>query len=182
MTEQFLTNPTSNLATVFADDWFDEEKKIGIIGDAAHGIVPFYGQGMNAGFEDCSILFEQLQSGVGFENHFIDYANNRKKDTDAIAQLAIDNFVEMRDLVARPSFRLQKKIEARFQKEFPDTWMPLYTMVSFSNKPYAEVYNRGQVQQQIMNEILDLEDIEKKWSEPQLSSDIIAILTKYNVC
>lgn len=181
MVSQFYENPTSHLSTVWADDWYDEEKNIGLIGDSAHGIVPFYGQGMNAGFEDCTILYEALKSGVSFKDHFIKYAQTRKKDTDAIAQLAMDNFIEMRDLVAQPRFMLQKKIEATFQEKYSHTWMPLYSMVSFSNLPYSEVYERGKVQQKIMDEVLDLPEIEKKWLEPQLHSEIKHILAKYHV-
>lgn len=177
---QFFENPTSNLSTVWADDWYDEDKKIGLIGDSAHGIVPFYGQGMNAGFEDCSILYDLLKEQP-FDQHFEIYAASRKKDTDAIAQLAMDNFIEMRDLVAQPRFKLQKRIEAKFQQDYPNTWMPLYSMVSFSNKPYSEVYERGQVQQKIMDEILDLPEIEKKWLEPVLNTAIQEILAKYHV-
>ena len=181
MTEQYFENPTSNLGTVWADDWYDEEKKIGLIGDSAHGIVPFYGQGMNAGFEDCSILYETLKNGKRFDNHFVEYANSRKKDTDAIASLAMSNFIEMRDLVAQPRFRLQKQIEARFQDQFRDHWMPLYTMVSFSNIPYREVFERGKLQQKVMDEILDLPEVEKKWLEPNLNFEIQEILTKYKI-
>lgn len=181
MVDQFFINPTSHLSTVWVDDWYDEEKKIGLIGDSAHGIVPFYGQGMNAGFEDCSILFEALSSGVEFEDHFVEYSENRKKDTDAIAKLALSNFIEMRDLVSQPRFRLQKKIEAKIQGEFKEAWMPLYSMVSFSNIPYNEVYERGVFQQKIMDEILELPQIEKKWQEPELNKDILRVLAKYNV-
>lgn len=180
LVEQFTQNPTSNLATMWVDDWYDEEKKIGLIGDAAHGIIPFYGQGMNSGFEDCSILFELLQK-EDFDHHFIPYAASRKKDTDGIAHLSRDNFIEMRDLVAQPKFQLQKKIERKIQAAYPGTWMPLYTMVSFSNIPYSEVYERGQKQQGIMNEVLEINNIEEKSIDDELHNDILAILASHNI-
>jgi kynurenine 3-monooxygenase len=181
LTEQFFENPTSNLATVWADDWFDEEKKIGLIGDAAHGIVPFYGQGMNTGFEDCRILFELMQK-ESFDDHFKLFADDRKKDTDAIAYLSMGNFIEMRDLVAQPTFILQKKIEAVIQKLYPENWMPLYSMVSFSNIPYRTVYEKSIQQQQIMDEIMKIESIESKFKQEELDNlEILSILKKAQV-
>ena len=180
LVDQFIDNPTSNLATMWVDDWYDEEKKIGLIGDAAHGIIPFYGQGMNAGFEDCSILFELLQK-EDFGQHFTSFAASRKVDTDGIANLSRDNFIEMRDLVAQPKFQLQKKIERKIQSAYPDTWMPLYTMVSFSHIPYGQVYERGQKQQLIMNEVLKIKEIEEKSTQDELHSDILSILAFHNI-
>jgi kynurenine 3-monooxygenase len=157
--EEFNENPTSNLGTVWAEDWYDEEKKIGIIGDAAHGIVPFFGQGMNSGFEDCRLIFEALQT-EDFENHFVKFAANRKKDTDAIARLSLDNFIEMRDLVANPDFLFKKKIDAKLQKLLPKEWIPQYSMVSFSNIPYSEVYQKGREQWDVLEKLAKLPDIQ----------------------
>lgn len=178
LVDQFFSNPTSNLGTVWADDWYDEEKKIGLIGDAAHGIVPFYGQGMNAGFEDCSVLYDLLQR-ESFEGHFEKFATNRKKDTDAIAYLSMGNFIEMRDLVAQPEFQLQKKIEAKIQARFPDLWMPLYSMVSFSTIPYHKVYERAVVQQKIMDQILSLPKISESFTD--LNAEILEVLAKNKI-
>jgi kynurenine 3-monooxygenase len=161
--EDFNTNPTSSLVTIKCFPWTKNNTLL--IGDAAHAIVPFYGQGMNAGFEDCRILNQLLIDHDGdWKATISTFEKIRKPDTDAIAQLAFDNFIEMRDLVAEPAFLLRKKIEARLHSLFPDRWIPLYSMVTFSPMiPYSEAYRIGQQQQQIMNEIMKDPEIEKNW-------------------
>ena len=128
----FKTNATASLVTVKCFPWvFDN--KIGLIGDAAHAIVPFYGQGMNCGFEDCVVLNELIEKhNDDWDIIFPEYEQLRKPDGDAIADLAIANFVEMRDKTADPKFILQKKIEAKFSQHYPDKWIPLYSMVTYS--------------------------------------------------
>jgi len=159
----FKQNPTSSLVTVKCFPWV--KNKTLLIGDAAHAIVPFYGQGMNAGFEDCRVLNQLL----GIHNDNWDEALSifqklRKPDTDAIAQLALDNFIEMRDLVADKEFLLRKKIEAKLHELFPTKWIPLYSMVTFyENIRYSEAYATGQKQKKIMNEIMRVADLENTW-------------------
>src|SRR5690606_17516724 len=119
--QQFLDHPVSNMVTVKCGPWNVGDHTLLIV-DAAHAIVPFYAQGMNAGFEDCSILSEMMDSGNFEQNLFSAFAKNRKADADAIADLAMQNFVEMRDKTADPEFLLQKKIEAKFYKSHPDKW------------------------------------------------------------
>lgn len=154
LSKQYFANPTSHLANVFTDRW--AFGKWLLIGDAAHGIVPFYGQGMNAGFEDCRLLDDLLSiHGDDFESAFQSLSSKRKKDTDAIARLAMDNFIEMRDLVADDRFLLQKKIEGALTKALPDQWKTLYSEVTFSDTPYSEALARGQRNQRIMDEILN---------------------------
>jgi kynurenine 3-monooxygenase len=118
--------------------------KVLLLGDAAHAIVPFYGQGMNAGFEDCSLLHEWadlLNNDIyAVSQAFI---NSRKTDADAISDLALHNFIEMRDLVANPDFLLKKKIEAIVDEYLGDSWTPLYSMVSFSHTPYSQALKKG---------------------------------------
>ena len=129
--DDFKNNPTCSLVTIRCFPWV--RNKTFVIGDAAHALVPFYGQGMNAGFEDCRVLNDLL-------NKFNDdwsavlpaFQQLRKPDADAIAQLAIDNFIEMRDLVADEDFLLRKKIEAKLHELYPDKWIPQYSMVTFS--------------------------------------------------
>ncbi len=153
-------NPTSSLVTVRCYPWvFD--KRVCLIGDAAHAIVPFYGQGMNCGFEDCSILIEFLdKSGGDWDQALQDFQEERKKDADAISQLALNNFIEMRDKVADPNFLLQKKVEARIQEIYPDQWVPLYSRVTFSDKPYSEALKIGNDQQELVDKIMSVRDIE----------------------
>jgi kynurenine 3-monooxygenase len=161
--DDFRTNPTSSLVTIRCFPWTKNNTLL--IGDAAHAIVPFYGQGMNAGFEDCRILNQLLIDHDGdWKSTISSFEKMRKPDTDAIAQLAFDNFIEMRDLVAESAFLLRKKIEARIHSLYPDRWIPLYSMVTFSPMiPYSEAYRIGRQQHQIMEEIMKDPDIEKNW-------------------
>lgn len=163
LTADYFRNPTSSLVTIRCFPWVRNHTFL--IGDAAHGIVPFYGQGMNAGFEDCRILNELLDR---HNDHWPvvlnEFQNLRKKDTDAIAQLAFDNFIEMRDLVADPEFLLRKKIEARLHELFPERWIPLYSMVTFNDHiPYSNAYYIGKKQEAIMAEVMSLPDISTRW-------------------
>lgn len=170
----FKTNATASLVTVKCSPWvFDN--KIGLIGDAAHAIVPFYGQGMNCGFEDCVVLNELIEKhNDDWDIIFPEYEQLRKPDGDAIADLAIANFVEMRDKTADPKFILQKKIEAKFSQQYPDKWIPLYSMVTYSpHIRYSTALKEGQKQQKIMDEIMALNNIESIWESDEIESEIL---------
>jgi kynurenine 3-monooxygenase len=173
LTHDFFHNPTSSLVTVRCFPWVFEDKSM-LIGDAAHAIVPFFGQGMNCGFEDCSVL-NQLLDEYGDDWKKINrmFQEKRKPNSDAIAELALANFVEMRDLVADPQFLLRKKIEKNFYEKHPDKWMPLYSMVTFSELPYSIALAEGKKQDVIMNKILQIEGIEKKWSSKEIEDAIL---------
>ena len=159
----FETNPTSSLVTMKCYPW--ARNNILLLGDAAHAIVPFYGQGMNAGFEDCRILNELLdQYNDDWSRAVASFQELRKADTDAIAQLALDNFIEMRDLVADADFLLRKKIEAKLHALYPDKWIPLYSMVTFhENIRYSEAYRIGKKQKVIMDKVMGQPNIETTW-------------------
>jgi kynurenine 3-monooxygenase len=172
--DDFFSNPTSSLVTVKCFPWtFDN--KIGLIGDAAHAIVPFYGQGMNCGFEDCVVLNELIEKhNHNWDSIFPEYQNLRKPDGDAIADLAIANFIEMRDKTADPKFLLQKKIEAKFSQNHPDKWIPLYSMVTYSpNIRYSTALKEGIKQQAIMDEIMAMNDIESLWDSNEVEKEIL---------
>ena len=174
LVNDFMNNPTSSLVTVKCFPWtFDN--KIGLIGDAAHAIVPFFGQGMNCGFEDCVVLNELIEKHKEDWNKiFPEYQTLRKPDADAIADLAIMNFTEMRDKTADPQFLLQKKIEARFSEKYPDKWIPLYSMVTYSTKiRYSEALREGQKQENIMKKIMSLPDINKKWDTEEVEKEML---------
>lgn len=165
--EDFEQNPTSGLVTVRCSPWV--KGRTALIGDAAHAIVPFYGQGMNAGFEDCLVFDQLLEKEGGISSQMLStYESLRKPDADAIADLALYNFIEMRDKVADPQFILQKKIEKRLHEAFPDQWMPLYSMVTFSDLRYSEALAQGMKQQRIMDKVLSRKGIEKDWKEIDL--------------
>lgn len=172
LNEDFRDNPTGSLVTVYCYPW--HRNRTLLIGDAAHAIVPFYGQGMNAGFEDVRILNELLNK---YDDNWAfvlpEFEKLRKPDADAIARLALDNFVEMRDLVADEDFQLRKKIEARLHELFPDRWIPLYTMVTFRDDlRYSYALEAGEKQQAILDEVMRIPGIEKKWNELNYESVI----------
>lgn len=172
--EDFFRNPTSSLVTVKCFPWvFDD--KIALIGDAAHAVVPFYGQGMNCGFEDCVVLNQLIDKHKeNWPAILAEYEQLRKPDADAIADLAIANFVEMRDKTADPKFLLQKKIEARFNEKYPDKWIPLYSMVTYSpHIRYSTALKEGQKQEVIMQKIMAMPEIEKKWDSEEVEKAIL---------
>ena len=172
--QEFFANPTSSLVTVKCYPWIREDK-FALIGDAAHAIVPFFGQGMNCGFEDCRILDELIGQYEGdWATILEEYQSLRKPDADAIADLAINNFIEMRERTADPKFLLQKKIEARMHEKYPDKWIPAYSQVTFSpNIRYSEALERGKKQEAIMQQIMSLPGIEVKWETREIEELII---------
>ncbi len=163
--EEFHKNPSASLVTIKCYPWV--KNKTLLIGDAAHAIVPFYGQGMNAGFEDCRVLNDLLNKYKDdWDKVLPEFEELRKADADAIAQLALDNFVEMRDLVGDADFLLRKKIEAKLHQLFPDQWIPLYSMVTFHEDiRYSEALTIGGKQKVIMDEVMKTPEIDKKWQE-----------------
>ena len=163
LVDDFMRNPTSSLVTIRCFPWV--RNKTFLIGDAAHGIVPFYGQGMNAGFEDCRILNDLLDLNQDdWTGALAQFQSSRKEDADAIAHLAFENFVEMRDLVADPQFLLRKKIEAKLHELYPQKWIPLYSMVTFNDHiRYSTAYRTGKKQQQIMEDVMKTPGIVQLW-------------------
>lgn len=162
LNEEFFGNPTSSLVTVKCAPWSYGGKYL-LLGDAAHAIVPFYGQGMNAGFEDCYLLDEMWEEDPEKWPTIIEeFGKTRKPDGDAIADLALHNFIEMRDLVADEQFLLQKKIEKAIQKKHPEEYKPLYSLVTFSDVPYSEAWNKGQMHNRYFQQREDLAEIAMK--------------------
>ena len=161
--QELKENPTSTLLTIRCRPWAIQNTLL--IGDAAHAIVPFYGQGMNAGFEDCRILNDLLDKHSDEWNKVMPaFEKLRKPDADAIADLALANFIEMRDLVADADFLLRKKIEAKLHQLYPDKWIPLYSMVTFhENIRYSDALKSGLKQQQIMDKVMNIPGIESTW-------------------
>ena len=166
--EEYTTNPAAAMVIVKCFPWTFQDKVM-LIGDAAHAIVPFYGQGMNCCFEDCFVFDELLQSHDGNWSELMrKYENSRKPNADAIAELALRNFIEMRDKVSDPTFLIQKKIEARFTELHPGKWMPLYSMVTFSHTPYSEALKIGDRQEAIMQHVMQTSDIEDQWDSKEV--------------
>jgi kynurenine 3-monooxygenase len=174
--EQYFNNPTSSLVIVRCSPWY-HGTKVMLMGDAAHAIVPFYGEGMNAGFEDVQVFVDLLDQHAHDQGLLLrEYHRLRKPNGDAIADLSLRNFVEMRDLVADPRFVLRKKIEAEIQRKYPEQWTPLYSQVKFSTIPYLDAWNEGLRQDRIMEPILNLQDIEKRWNSPEVEQAILSAL------
>ncbi len=153
LTEDFSENPIGNLGTIKCFPWNVGGKSL-LLGDAAHAVVPFYGQGMNASFEDCRVLNALIeQHGTNWETVFSEFTNGRKENTDAIAQMAEENFYEMRDAVADPVFVRKRELETKLEHEFPD-YFSKYSMVTFrEDLPYSVAKRKGNAQDKLLMEI-----------------------------
>jgi kynurenine 3-monooxygenase len=173
LVKDFFKNPTSYLAKMKCYPWTFEDK-VALIGDSAHAIVPFYGHGMNAGFEDITILNEMISKyGDDWKMIFSEYEKSRKPNADAIAELAERNFVEMSSKTADEKFLLQKEIEKWFSDKHPNKWMPLYSRVTFSLQPYSEALAIGDFQNKIMDEVMQIPNIEEKWNSDEIENFIL---------
>ena len=175
--EQWENNPTSALACIRCNP-YHWNHNIMLIGDAAHATVPFYGEGMNGSLEDVRVFLELLDEH-GDENMqkvLEIYTEQRVPAGNALVDLSLRNFIEMRDLVADPSFQLRKKIERKVQASHPDKWTPLYTQVKFTNIPYHEAKAQGEKHDLIMEEILKTENIEECWDSPEVAQSVLDLL------
>ena len=150
LAEDYFRNPTASLVTVRCAPWH-HGGTVALLGDACHAVVPFYGQGANAAFEDCAVLAGCIAARPGdLERAFAEYEGLRKENTDALAELALDNFVEMRDRTASRLFHWGKRVEKGLHRLFPRWYLPLYSMVSFSTIPYAAARRRAALQDRVV--------------------------------
>ncbi|MBA3647135.1 MAG: FAD-dependent monooxygenase [Chitinophagales bacterium] len=167
--EDFLNNPVASLVTVKCFPWTSEDKA-SLIGDAAHAMVPFFGQGMNCGFEDCTVLDDLIsRHGENWQLILSEFESLRKPNADAIAELALNNFIEMRDLVADPHFLKKKKIEKLLTEKYPQEFISPYSMVSFSHIPYAEALRKGKAIKELLEKLANEEHIETAIERPEIS-------------
>ena len=149
----FTKHPTGSLVTIKCEPWHVADRLL-LLGDAAHAIVPFFGQGMNCAFEDCTVFDACIETyGADWEHVFAAFSAARKPDTDAIADMAVAHYIEMRDRVADPHFLLQKQIEQELAKRYPEQYITQYALVTFHRIPYAEARDRAQVQEHILQEL-----------------------------
>jgi kynurenine 3-monooxygenase len=153
LVEDFFGNPTGHLETIRCAPWSFEDHAL-VLGDAAHAIVPFHGQGMNAAFEDCSAFDRCLADpDRPWSEVFAEFESLRRPNTDAIADMALENYVEMRSTVREPKFQLKKELSFRLEERHPDRFIPRYSMVMFHTLPYAEAQRRGAIQEGILDEL-----------------------------
>lgn len=171
--KDYNENPTASLVTVRCSPWHYQDK-ICLMGDASHAIVPFYGQGMNSGFEDCTVFNDLFkQDDWEWDQVFSQFSAKRAPEADAISELALRNYVEMRDLTANEQWLLQKKIERKITTKHPDKWLPLYSQVTFSHTPYDEALRNGELQDAIMKRVMDRPDISKVWDTEEVEQAVL---------
>lgn len=153
LTEEFLQHPTGVMGTVRCERWSVEDRLL-LIGDAAHAITPFHGQGMNCAFEDCRELLELLNTQDGWASAFRSFEQTRRPQTNAIADMAIENYLEMRDTVRDPKFHLHKALSLELERRFPRRFVPRYSMVMFHDEiPYGVASERGRIQNKILAQL-----------------------------
>jgi kynurenine 3-monooxygenase len=176
LAENYFANPTGTMVTIKCLPWHVEGKSL-LLGDAAHAIVPFFGQGLNCGFEDCTCLLELLDHyGPDWPRVFIEFEKQRKVNTDAIADMAIENFVEMRDRVADPGFLFRKKVELALEARYPQQFVPKYAMVTFHRTPYSVALARGIIQERMLTQLCDpirrIEDLDWVKADQLIRSEL----------
>lgn len=179
LVEDFMNNPVSSLITTKIFPWKNADKSC-LIGDAAHAIVPFYGQGMNAGFEDCSVLEELMEAhGEDWETILSSFEQKRKPNADAVADLALNNFIEMRDKVADPVFLERKKIEKELGRRYAGRFNSVYEMVSFSHTPYAYALHCTKAQDVLLSKIMAQGDFFANVEKPEFVSQLENWIEEY---
>ena len=166
--EEYNSNPIGKLATVYCDRFHFADKAL-IFGDAAHAIVPFFGQGMNASFQDFTVINSLIKRYNGSWNDvFSEFSNIHVPNGHAIANMALENYIEMRDSVNDPIFKKRREIEFELEKKFSNRFIPRYSMVSFHDLPYSKVYMRGETQLKLIDGYLS-----KRLSRDQLYESIM---------
>jgi kynurenine 3-monooxygenase len=176
LSENFFANPTGSMVTIKCMPWHQDGHSL-LLGDAAHAIVPFFGQGLNCAFEDVTVLLDLLdRQRADWGSVFTEFERHRKPNTDAIADLALENFIEMRDKVGDPNFLLRKKVELALEARFPGTFIPKYAMVTFHRIPYSVAMSRGRIQDRILeklcHEIAVVDDVDWSMAETLVHDEL----------
>ena len=183
----FFENPTGTMTTIKCQRW-NVGGKVLLLGDAAHGIVPFFGQGMNCGFEDCTVLEETIDSFtkggvIDWQGLFDELSKERVPNTNAIADMAVENFVEMRDKVGDANFVLEKTVEKILQKKFPGRYISRYGLVTFSNVPYVVALEAGirceHILKQLCAGLTDPENVDLRLAETLIEKNLAPLLVQY---
>jgi kynurenine 3-monooxygenase len=179
--ENYTANPVGSMGTIKCAPW-QVDGKVLLLGDAAHAIVPFFGQGMNCAFEDCTVFLEMLdRHGPNWPKLFQEFESARKLNSDSIADMALENFVEMRDRVADPKFLFRKKAELALEAKYPRRFVPKYAMVTFHRVPYSVALSRGKIQDRLLAELCDpitrIEDLDWKKADHLIRRDLTLLET-----
>lgn len=160
----FFSHPVSSMLTIRCFPWV--RGRVALLGDAAHAIVPSYGQGANAGFEDCAVLDDSLdRHGGDWDAALADYQRKRKPNAEVIADLALRHFHELRDQVGDPRFLLRKAVERRLDELYPNRFTPIYSLISFTGMSYVEAVERSQEQETLINRILEITDLAEYFAQ-----------------
>jgi kynurenine 3-monooxygenase len=185
--ETFFANPTGRMVTVKGNKWYVDGSTL-LMGDAAHGIVPFFGQGMNCGFEDCTQFSDLLNQSIPktdgeWTQLFEEFTTLRRPNTDAIADMAVENFVEMRDKVADKDFLMRKGLEKILEKKFPGHYRSRYSLVTFSNLPYRLAYDVGiadeKILKQLCQNLVDPDDVDLEQAHSLIEEHLAPLLSPH---
>ncbi|MEA2695144.1 MAG: kynurenine 3-monooxygenase [Acidobacteriota bacterium] len=180
LVEDFFGRPEAAMVTIRCLPWTFRDR-VALIGDSAHAIVPSYGQGANSGFEDCSVLYDCLRASGTWLAAFEEYEKQRLPNAEAIADLALEHFSELRDKVGDPEFLLRKEIERRINERYPDRYTPLYSLISFTNLPYAEAMRQDREQRSLVDRVLALPRIRERLESDEVW-DLIDRLMAETAC
>lgn len=176
LSEDFFTHPANSMVTIKCSPWA-HQSKVALIGDAAHSIYPSYGQGANAGFEDCAVLSDCMeQYGDDWATLLREFEKRRKPNTDAIADLCVEHFIELRDLVGDHKFLLRKELERKINRAYPQKYQDLYSMITFSCMPYTEALRLDRKQRTLIDRIMALEDIGQKLHSAETEHFIASLM------
>ncbi|HEY3579824.1 MAG TPA: FAD-dependent monooxygenase, partial [Pyrinomonadaceae bacterium] len=170
LVEEFNRCPPNPMVTVRCSPW-TLQGKVALIGDAAHVLYPYYGQGANAGFEDCAVLMECLERfGDDWKTVFSEYEQLRKPNMDAISEMVVEHYVEIRDLLGDPKFLLRKALERKMNQLFPDRYLPLYSMIAFTTMPYVEALRIEREQRSMIDYLMNTPDIDQNWDSREVEN------------
>jgi kynurenine 3-monooxygenase len=176
LVNDYFTHPANSMITVKCSPW-SYEGKVSLIGDAAHSIFPSYGQGANAGFEDCATLSDCMEEyGDDWTALLTEFERRRRPNTNAIADLCVEHFIELRDLVGTPGFLLRKEIERKINQAYPEKYKDLYSMVTFTCMPYTEALRVDREQRTLVDQLMHMEDIERKLDSPEVDRVIDSLM------
>ncbi len=185
LAEDFFGNPTGGLGTVRCTGWAHQDNVL-LIGDAAHAVVPFHGQGMNCAFEDCAMLAQLLDTSSDWQAVFAQFDSTRPSDANAIADMAIENYLVMRDSVRDDKFRLRKQLEFELERRFPDRFIPRYSMVMFHRIPYRQAQRRGSIQARLLDQLLEdagtLEQIDFEYATERIMAELVPVVADEGIC